>query len=67
MAGDTSEGIVACWLPPSGYEDASNFIEVVIETMVAADELAPRDLPDGRVLYVRGQALPVAGSLAGQK
>ena len=57
LAGDTPEGIVACWLPPRRYEDAPQFIGEVVETMVAAGELAPRHLPGGRLLYVRGPAL----------
>lgn len=56
-AGDTPAGIVACWLPARSYADAPLFIEAVIDTMVAAGELAPRRLPDGRILYVRGPAL----------
>jgi hypothetical protein len=57
LAGDTPEGIATCWVPPRGYEDAPRVIGDVVETMVAAGELAPRHLPDGRLLYVRGAAL----------
>jgi len=57
LAGDTPEGIVTCWLPRHGYEDALCFIDDVIAEMVAAGELAERPLPDGRVLYVRGAAV----------
>jgi hypothetical protein len=57
LAGDTPEGMVACWLPSSGYEGAIQVIGKVVETMVAAGELAPRSLPGGRVLFVRGPAL----------
>lgn len=57
QAGDTAEGIVACWLPSSGYEDAVHIIANVVETMVAAGELTPRNLPDGRILFVRGPTL----------
>jgi hypothetical protein len=56
-AGDTPEGMVACWLPQRGYEDAPHFIASVVETMVVAGELVPRPLPDGSILYVRGPAL----------
>ena len=35
LAGDTQEGIVACWLPPSGYDDAIEIIGAVVEAMVA--------------------------------
>jgi hypothetical protein len=57
QAGDTSEGIVSCWLPSFGYDDAVDIIGNVIETMVAAGELTPRSLPDGRTLFVRGPKL----------
>jgi hypothetical protein len=57
LAGDTRDGIVASWLPPRGYEDAPQLIDAVLAAMVAASELAPRHLPGGRVLYVRGPAL----------
>ena len=57
QAGDTSHGIVSCWLPSSGYDDALHIIGNVIETMVAAGELTARNLPDGRILFVRGPKL----------
>jgi len=57
LAGDTPGGIVASWLPARGYEDAPHLIEAVLRIMVAAGELVPRQLPGGRVLYVRGPAL----------
>ncbi len=57
FAGDTPEGIVACWLPPGGFEDAPQLIDDVIKAMVAAGELATRPLPDGGILYVRGPGL----------
>jgi hypothetical protein len=57
LAGDTLEGIASCWLPPRGFEDALQFIDDVVESMVLACELASRPLPDGRVLYMRGPAL----------
>jgi hypothetical protein len=53
-AGDTSTGILGAWLPSAGYEDAVHFIAAVLETMVADGELSPHDLPDGSMLYVRG-------------
>jgi hypothetical protein len=56
-AGDTPDGIIACWVPRRGFEDAPHYINDVIEEMVAAGELVPRNLPDGRVLYVRGPCL----------
>jgi hypothetical protein len=57
LAGDTPEGIAACWMPSSGNEDALTFIGAVVEAMVTARELKPRNLPDGLVLYLRGPAL----------
>jgi hypothetical protein len=57
LAGDTPEGIAACWVPPHGYEDALLHLGDVVDTMVAAGELAPRALPDDRILYVRGPRL----------
>jgi len=59
-AGDMPHGIVANWLSPSGFEDAVQLIDGVLETMVAAGELSRRPLPDGRTLYVRGPALTSA-------
>jgi hypothetical protein len=56
LAGDTAEGIVACWVPAADRGDAPQFIGEVIDAMVAAGELMPLDLPGGRVLYVRGPA-----------
>jgi hypothetical protein len=47
-----------CWVPEPGCADALNYIDDVVATMVAAGELVPRRLPDGRTLYVRGPALP---------
>jgi len=57
LAGDTSEGMVACWIPRRGYEDATRFISQVIDEMVAAGELVAMQLPDGRALYVGGPAV----------
>ena len=56
LAGDTRDGIVACWLPSTGFADASMHIDAVIAAMVAAGELLSRKLPDGRMLYLRGDA-----------
>ena len=57
LAGDTPEGMVVSWLPSPGFACAPHVIDAVVATMVAAGELAPRELPDGRVLYVRGPTL----------
>jgi hypothetical protein len=60
LAGDTPAGMVANWLPARGYEDAPQLIDAVVRMMVAAGELAPHQLPDGGLLYVRGPASPPA-------
>lgn len=57
LAGDTPEGIVACWLPRGEFDDARTHIDAVVASMAAAGELLPTPLPDGRVLYFRGPAL----------
>jgi hypothetical protein len=54
FAGDTREGIVASWLPVSGYDDARAFIDEVLAEMVRHGELEQQPLPDGAMLYVRG-------------
>lgn len=56
LAADTSEGILACWLPRSGFEDAPDCIARVLEDMVAKRWLQARRLPDGKILYERGDA-----------
>jgi len=53
LAADTAEGILACWLPCSGFEDAPEHLAAVLEEMVAKRWLQARQLPDGNVLYVR--------------
>lgn len=50
-AADTIDGIVNCWLPSLGFEDAADHIEEAIEKLVAARWLRPVSLPDGNVLY----------------
>ena len=57
MAADTAEGIVACWLPPTGFEDAPDYIQAVLADMVALRSLNVRHLPDGVMLYSRGAAV----------
>jgi len=56
FAADTADGILACWLPRRGFEDAPDYIATVLDEMVAKRWLQARQLPDGRVLYVRGDA-----------
>lgn len=52
LAADTVEGILACWLPPAGFEDAADHIDAALAALVAAQWLRPCPLPDGNVLYV---------------
>lgn len=54
LAADTVEGILACWLPRTGFEDAPEHIAAVLEDMVERHQLQARQLPDGNVLYVCG-------------
>lgn len=51
-AADTAKGIVASWLPATGYEDAGKHIGAVLEALVEEGWLRPHALPDGNVLYV---------------
>ena len=53
LAGDTTDGMIACWMPV-GRGDASRFVEDVVESMAASGELVAQQLPDGRILYKRG-------------
>lgn len=57
LAGDTPEGILANWLPKSKPADASDYIDAVLNDLVANHFLRPMPLPDGKVLYLRGDAL----------
>lgn len=57
LAADTADGIRACWLPGTGFEDAPDHIAAVLEDMVAKRWLQARQLPDGKILfYMRGEA-----------
>jgi len=60
LAADTADGILACWLPHTGFEDAPDHIDAVLEDMVAKRWLQARRLPDGKTLYTRGD-LPGPG------
>jgi len=51
LAADTLEGILNCWLPSIGFEDAADHVEAAVETLVAARWLRRVPLPDGNVLY----------------
>lgn len=55
-AADTADGILACWLPRRGFENAPDYIAAVLDDMVAKHWLQTRQLPDGKMLYVRGDA-----------
>ena len=51
-AADTVQGILACWLPPAGFEDAADHIHAALAALVAAQWLRAHPLLDGNVLYV---------------
>ena len=53
LAGDTTEGMIACWMPAE-IASARHVVEEVVEAMVRAGELLAQPLPDYRVLYKRG-------------
>ena len=53
---DTAGGIVKWWLPRTGYEDARDHIDAVLEDMVNRHWLRAQALPDGEILYRRGDA-----------
>ena len=48
--------IVKWWLPHTGYEDSPRHIEAVLEEMVNKHWLRREVLPDGEILYLRGDA-----------
>ena len=56
LAADTAEGILSSWLPQSGFEDAPDYIAEVLEDLVARRLLRALTLPDGKTLYIRGDA-----------
>jgi hypothetical protein len=55
LAADTVEGILACWLPPAGFEDAADHIEAALAELVATRWLHRVSLPDGNVLYAANE------------
>ena len=57
LAADTAEGILACWVPRTGFEDAPDHIAAALGDMVAKRLLQARGLPDGVVVYGRGDGL----------
>lgn len=68
LAADTAEGILACWLPHTGFEDAPDHIAAVLEDLVANGWLQARSLPDGKILfYVRGEATDGLGHTPGSR
>jgi hypothetical protein len=60
LAGDTEEGILACWILAADRANAAQFIGEVIDAMLMARELVAVPLPGGAVLYVPGPALDAA-------
>jgi hypothetical protein len=64
LAADTADGILACWLPHTGFEDAPDHITAVLDEMVANRWLQARQLPDGKILfYVRAEATEGLGDI----
>ena len=64
LAADTAAGILACWLPHTGFEDAPDHIAAVLEDMVANHWLQALQLPDGKILFymhIRGEATASPG------
>jgi hypothetical protein len=56
LAADTVDGILSCWLPCAGFENAGEHIAAVLDELVAQHWLQARQLPDGNTLYVRSDA-----------
>jgi len=70
LAADTAEGILACWLPHTGFEDAPDHIAAVLEEMVANGWLQARQLPDGNILFhmpMRCEATAGLGNTRGSR
>jgi len=58
---DTADGIIGWWLPLTGYEDAPDHIDAVLEEMVATNYLRAWKKPDGEFLYQCGDAADILG------
>jgi len=68
LAADTADGILACWLPHTGFEDAPDHITAVLDEMVANRWLQARRLPDGQILFhMRGEATDGSGDTSGSR
>ena len=52
LAADTADGILSCWVPHDGFENAADHIAAVLGDLVANHWLKMRQLPDGKILYV---------------
>ena len=50
-AADTVPGILACWLPPDAFLQASADIDATLARLVAERWLVARHLPGGSILY----------------
>ena len=59
-AADSAAGIIGWWLPDTGYEDAPDHIDAVLEEMVVRNWLQAWKMPDGEMLYLRGDAADVS-------
>ena len=55
---DTARGIAQWWLPPTGFEHATDVIEDVLDELVQAGVLSRRPLPDGGVVYAATRPSP---------
>lgn len=50
-AADTVPGILACWLPPGAFPQATHDIDAALARLVAERWLVERPLPGGSILY----------------
>ena len=52
---DTVEGITNWWLPILRYEEARERVQQALEYLESLGEIARRQMPDGRSLYLRSK------------
>ena len=58
-AADTADGILKYWLPRTGCEHAQDLVAAVLQDMVNRHWLRAQALPDGEILYLRGDACSI--------
>ena len=51
LAADTADGILTCWLPQPGFEDAPVHVATVLQDLVADQRLDAHPLPGGKTLF----------------